>query len=159
MYNHRLPGHPHITIPPGAGPPVSPSPQGYHPYDFELNAPSGDLSNPWEHLTPTTRQPNARPNELRSRSRAQSAYEPAQATISFPEPDLHRFSSQRTTLRPNSPRYRSSKSDDGHDFLLQNRDQGATASFSPVTPSSASSIHYLHEDDVRCEISTDNDVF
>jgi hypothetical protein len=159
MYNHRLSGHPHITIPPGAGPPVSPSPQGYRPYEFELNAPSGDLSNPWEHLTPTTRHPNARPSELRSRSRAQSAYEPAQATISFPEPDLHRFSSQRTTLRPNSPRYRSSKSDDGHDFLLQNRDQDATASFSPVTPSSASSIHYLPEDDVRCDISTDDDVF
>jgi hypothetical protein len=28
----------------------------------------------------------------------------------------------------------------------------ASAPFTPVTPDSASSIHYLPEDDVRCEI-------
>lgn len=152
MYDHRLPGHPHITIPPGAGPPVSPSPQGFPPYEFEQNSPSGDLLDPWDIRTPTVRNSNARPGDIRSRSRTRSAYEPVQATIAFPEPDLRRFSSQRSTLHPNTPRHRPSKSDDGHDFNLQNRDELTATPFSPATPSSASSIQYLHEFDVRYEI-------
>ncbi|OAX43158.1 hypothetical protein K503DRAFT_732249 [Rhizopogon vinicolor AM-OR11-026] len=147
MYNHRLPGHPHITIPPGAGPPVNPSPQGYHPYEFEQDSQPGDLLNPWENRTPTVRHPTGRPGDLQSRIRTRSAYEPVHTPISFPEPDLHRFASQRTPFHQNSPRHRHSKSDDGHDSLLQNSDELATSPFTPTTPSSASSIHHYPEYD------------
>lgn len=156
MYNHRPPGYPHITIPPGASPPVHPSPQGYPPYEFELDAPSGDFLNSYDNRTLTVRHSNGRPGELRSRSR--SAYEPVQSTISFPEPDLHRFASQRSTLHPSSSQHRPSKSDDGHDFILKDNDHVATP-FTPVTPSSASSIHYLPEYDVRVRYRPDDDVF
>jgi len=155
MYNHRLPGHPHITIPPGAGPPVNPSPQGYPPQEFEFSSPSGgDFLNPWDNRTPTVHRPNGRPGEVRSRSRTRSAYESVQGAIPFPEPELHRFASQRAPIHPYSLRHRPSKSDDGHDF---DRDNVATP-FTPATPSSASSIHYLHDDDVRVRFQPDYDV-
>lgn len=149
MHNQRR--YPYVTIPPGASPLPNPSPLQSYPYDIENNAPLGELSNPWDR-TPTTLNPNGRPGELRSRSRTRSAYEPVPPTISFPEPELHRFASQRTTLHPYSPRHRHSKSDDGHGSLPPSRDHVASAPFTPVTPDSASSIHYLPEDDVRCEI-------
>jgi hypothetical protein len=143
MHNQRR--YPYVTIPPGASPLPNPSPLQAYP-EFEYNSPSGDLLNPWDH-TPTARHPNGRPGELRSRSRTQSAYEPVPPTISFPEPELHRFASQRTTLHPYSPRHRPSKSDDGHGSLPDH--VAASPPFTPVTPDSASSMHYLPEDDVR----------
>lgn len=144
MHNQRR--YPYVTIPPGASPLPDPSPLQAYPYEFENHAPPGELLNPWDH-TPTARHPNGRPGELRSRSRTQSAYEPVPPTISFPEPELHRFASQRTTLHPYSPRHRPSKSDDGHDSLPPSRDHEASTSFSPVTPDSAYSVHHLPESD------------
>ncbi|KAG1781631.1 hypothetical protein EV702DRAFT_1177351 [Suillus placidus] len=128
MHNQRR--HPYVTIPPGASPLPNPSPLQAYPYEFEHHAPSGDLLNPWDH-TPTVRHPNGRPGELRSRSRTRSAYEPVPPTISFPEPELHRFASQRTTLHPHSPRHRPSKSDDGHGSLPPSRDYVDSAPFTP----------------------------
>lgn len=154
MHNQRR--HPYITIPPGASPlPLpnpGPLPQQAYPYEFEHNAQSGDLLNPWDR-TPTARHPSGRPGELRSRSRTRSAYEPVPPTISFPEPDLHRFASQRTTLYPHSPRHRPSKSDDGHGSLPPSRDHVASVPFTPVTPDSASSMHYLPEDDWEAPVN------
>ncbi|KAG1750776.1 hypothetical protein EDB19DRAFT_1676909 [Suillus lakei] len=149
---HNQPRYPYVTIPPGASPLVNPSPLQAYPYEFEHNAPPGNLSNPWEH-TPTARHPNGRPGELRSRSRTRSAYEPVQPTISFPEPELHRFASQRTTLYPHSPRHRPSKSDDGHGSLPPSRDHVTSAPFTPVTPDSASSMHFLPEDDWEAPVN------
>lgn len=150
MHNQRR--YPYVTIPPGASPLPNPSPLQSYPYEIEHNAPSGDLSNPWDR-TPTALNPNGRPGELRSRSRTRSAYEPIPPTISFPEPELHRFASQRTTLHPHSPRHRPSKSDDGHGTLPPSRDHVASAPFTPVTPDSASSIHYLPEDDWEAPVN------
>ncbi|KAG1747212.1 uncharacterized protein EDB91DRAFT_74648 [Suillus paluster] len=132
--------------------PVNPSPQQAYPYEFELSAPSGDLSNPWDR-TPTAQYPNLRPGEPRSRSRARSAYEPVHPAISFPQPEIHRFASQRTTLRPNSPRHRPTKSDDGHGSLPQSRDYATSAPFTPLTPDSASSMDYLPEDDWDTQVN------
>lgn len=150
MQNQRR--YPYVTIPPGASPLPNPSPLQPYPYEIEHNAPPGELLNPWDR-TPTAINPNGRPGELRSRSRTRSAYEPVPPTISFPEPELHRFASQRTTLHPYSPRHRHSKSDDGHGSLPPSRDHVASAPFTPVTPDSASSIHYLPEDDWEAPVN------
>lgn len=148
MHNQRR--YPYVTIPPGASPLPNPSPPQAYPYEFEHNAPpSGDLLNPWDY-TPTARHPNGRPGDLRSRGRAQSAYEPVPPTISFPEPELHRFASQRTTLHPYSPLHRPSKSDDGHGSLPPSTDD---VSATPVTPDSASYMHYLPEDDWEAPVN------
>ncbi|KAG1805037.1 uncharacterized protein HD556DRAFT_1328030 [Suillus plorans] len=149
MHNQRH--YPYVTIPPGASPLPNPSPLQAYPDEFEHNAPSGDLLNPWDQ-TPTTRHPNGRPGELRSRPRTRSAYEPLPPTISFPEPEIHRFASQRTTLHPYSPRHRPSKSDDGHDSLPPSGDH-STRPFTPVTPDSASSMHYPPEDDWEAPVN------
>ncbi|KAG1772194.1 hypothetical protein EV702DRAFT_1246578 [Suillus placidus] len=138
--------------PSGGSPLPNPSPLQAYSYEFEHHAPSGDLLNPWDH-TPTVRHPNGRPGELGSCSRTQSAYEPVPPTISFPEPELHRFASQRTTLHPHSPRHRPSKSDDGHGSLPPSRDYVDSAPFTPVTPDSASSMHYLPEDDWEAPVN------
>ncbi|KAH7930131.1 hypothetical protein BV22DRAFT_1028615 [Leucogyrophana mollusca] len=143
MYNHRP--HPHVAIPAGARPPIDPSPaahatsEAHAPYAFEFNSPAGNLADPWE-TTPTATHPSARLGvPLRSRSRTRSAYESAApTTMPFPEPEIYRSSSQRSTLNPHSPRHRISRSDVGHS---QRSLDGETPSSSsaPYTPDSASS--------------------
>ncbi|KAG2157870.1 uncharacterized protein EDB93DRAFT_730686 [Suillus bovinus] len=150
MQNHNLPprGYPYVTIPPGARPLPDPSPLQTYPHEFDHQSATGELLNPWDH-TPTTGYPNGRPGELRSRPRTQSAYEPVPPTFSFPEPEIHRFASQRTTLHPHSPRHRPCKSDDGHGSpsLPSSRDHMASVPFSPLTPDSALSVQYPPEED------------
>lgn len=114
---HRT--HPHVSIPPGAAPPVIPSPRsswssGSHL--FQSPEPP-DSPNIWaDHHSTTTFSPLAPDISFdvpsRPPSRATSFYQPESATLAFPEPQLHRSSSNRSTLRPSVPStHRSTKSE------------------------------------------------
>ncbi|KAH7911069.1 hypothetical protein BJ138DRAFT_1113504 [Hygrophoropsis aurantiaca] len=149
MHTHRP--HPHLAIPPGARPlpAVDPNPmESYTPYAFELNSPAGNLADPWE-TTPTANHPSARLGVPRSRSRTRSAYEAvAPATIPFPEPEIYRSSSQRSTLNPQLARHRTSKSDSGHSQRPLDSDTASSSSapYTPASASSESSIYFPSDD-------------
>ncbi|KAH9949942.1 hypothetical protein B0H21DRAFT_725350 [Amylocystis lapponica] len=113
--------HPHVSIPPGAAPPVNTSPRSsWSSYMFQSPAPQDPL-NIWadqRSATIYTSPPASEaPNislDLPSRppSRATSVYHPDATTFTFPEPQLYRSASQRSTLRPNpSPTHRNTKSE------------------------------------------------
>ncbi|KAH7884721.1 hypothetical protein F5I97DRAFT_1929559 [Phlebopus sp. FC_14] len=144
MQNNRP--HPHVAIPPGARPPVnpsSPSAELYSPYAFELGPPADGLLTTWD--TPTARY---RPNRLdappRSRSRTRSAYEPVPPTIAFPEPEIYRSASQRSSLHPYQ--HRSSRSDSGHPSRPPEYEyDDATPPYMPATPGSTSSFNLPSE--------------
>ncbi|KAF9223416.1 hypothetical protein BS17DRAFT_705412 [Gyrodon lividus] len=113
MQNHRP--YPHVAIPPGARPLLNPNTstaEVYSPYAFELGSASDGLLNPWD-ATPTARRPTSRLDvPPRSRSRTRSALEAVPPTIAFPEPEIYRSASQRSTVHPHY--HRSSRSDSGH---------------------------------------------
>ncbi|KIJ62800.1 hypothetical protein HYDPIDRAFT_29949 [Hydnomerulius pinastri MD-312] len=157
MQTHRP--HPHVAIPPGARPAVNPSSSSaevYSPYAFELASASDILLNQWD-ATPTVRYPTNRLGvPPRSRSRTRSAYEPVPPTIAFPEPEIYRSASQRSTVYPNY--HRSSRSDSGHpsghssgppEYEVGNNE---TPPYSPATPGSASSFN-LPADDLDLKVN------
>ncbi|KAL4063545.1 hypothetical protein V8B97DRAFT_1991199 [Scleroderma yunnanense] len=148
MQNHRTP-HPHIAIPQRTRSPayVPANSTGAEisssPYPFELGLPSSEslLSASWE-PTPTARRPPTtldvpgRPMLTRTRSTFGSASPP----IAFPEPEIYRSASQRSTLRPRHHRSTrseassSGKTPDDSTFLSRSHTPAAS------TPASASSV-------------------
>lgn len=156
MQNYRQNNRPHVTIPPGARPPVNPSPAAvYSPYAFEVtppNHPQSDFINPWdENATPVT----ARPRDLppRSRTRTASVFESGSGVMAFPEPELYRSSSQRSTLSPNvghNLRHRASNSDFGPASSSLGRIHRDLSSTSLASFASSSSYHPT--DDFEAEV-------
>lgn len=106
---------PRVSIPPGALPPTNPSPSARSPYAFELTAPYGTddayLANPWDginlpdpYLAPGERPRTQSMLNLRPRSpspsRASTADSRYTHALAFPEPQIYRSASQRTTPNP-----------------------------------------------------------
>ncbi|KDQ59244.1 hypothetical protein JAAARDRAFT_192767 [Jaapia argillacea MUCL 33604] len=156
MYDHLSRPNPRLNIPPGARPPVSPSPaSAWTPYAFELAGPSnqnaGPGAYPWidgqSPLSPSTPRSKLAP-PARPRSRAASAYEPESAQMAFPEPQVYRSTSQRSNAPP--PRHRASKSDLGPSpppqrFYRAPSISSSTGEFSPrLTP--AESVESLSDE-------------
>ncbi|EIW84261.1 hypothetical protein CONPUDRAFT_163433 [Coniophora puteana RWD-64-598 SS2] len=172
MHNHRP--YPHLSIPPGARPPVNPSPvEAYAPYAFELN--SSPNTNLYD-ATPTSSRPPPVPPKnwqtpvprgppLLIRRNVRSAYEtapPPGGFLAFPEPEIHRSNSARSSLHPSHassasfsvastspaasprslspathyPRHRSSRSDVGHSAHARDV---ATGESTPASAGSAAS--------------------
>lgn len=110
---------PHVAIPPGAAPPSNPSPSAYDQPVSPINLWS-DRRRPV--YTPYTATPPASVYAThnnhrisldvpdRPPSRASSAYEAETTYMPFPEPQLYRSSSQRSTQRPHNV-HRSTRSD------------------------------------------------
>ncbi|KAK0223358.1 hypothetical protein IW262DRAFT_820050 [Armillaria fumosa] len=110
MYSNDRHSRPHVSIPPGSQQSMIPA-SPFSPYAFELTTPAAEqqqhMSNPWDNFdqlhVPGAFEP--RPHSmLRSRSsspgRASTVSEAWEPPIAFPEPQLYRSSSQRTTLSP-----------------------------------------------------------
>ncbi|KAI0661715.1 hypothetical protein C8Q70DRAFT_673507 [Cubamyces menziesii] len=98
---------PHVTIPLGAAPPTNPSPSAHDPPLSPINLWADRRQTAY---TPATYTPSYTPSSstppnprisldvpARPPSRASSAYESETTRISFPEPQLYRSSSQRSS--------------------------------------------------------------
>ncbi|THH20762.1 hypothetical protein EW146_g670 [Bondarzewia mesenterica] len=111
--------HPHVNIPQGALPPIIVSPaRGSTPYQFESNGETHGPSNSYNHFyafpqasSHSTSHPNSANLNVPTRPRATSSYEPDSAVIAFPEPQLHRSSSQLINGHEPRPTHRTSKSE------------------------------------------------
>lgn len=143
--SYQHPTRPHVSIPAGARPPVNPSPSARTPnsrasqlsaYDFEVTPPSRypinqfpeHLSNPWDNVVYTQMPSPESPTTSRQRaiSMIDIAVRPpsrssttnlsgAPSTMAFPEPQIFRSASQRSSLYPESGQtgHRPSRSDVG----------------------------------------------
>lgn len=110
--------HTHISIPSGAAPPTDPSPNSWSPYLFQ--SPPQDPPNIWaDHVSSaysSSTYASAPRISLdvpsRPPSRPASFYEPDSPRVLFPEPQLLRSASQRSSLRPSpTPAHRATKSE------------------------------------------------
>ncbi|KAI0635913.1 hypothetical protein C8Q77DRAFT_1100369 [Trametes polyzona] len=96
--------HPYITIPPGAAPPANPSPSARDPPLSPVN-----LWADRRHYAHTPSSSNNSGSRIsldvpaRPPSRASSAYETETSRLSFPESQLHRSSSQRSSRSSHRP--------------------------------------------------------
>ncbi|RDX57314.1 hypothetical protein OH76DRAFT_1476727 [Lentinus brumalis] len=109
---HR--SRPHVTIPAGAAPPLNPSPSAHDQSLSPINL-WADRRNPvYTVHTPSSPSllSSSHPGPRisldvpgRPPSRAASAYEYETSRLSFPEPQLHRSSSQRTPYRSTSTNF------------------------------------------------------
>ncbi len=109
---HR--SRPHVTIPAGAAPPSNPSPSAHDQSLSPINL-WADRRNPvYTVHTPSSPSllSSSHPGPRisldvpgRPPSRAASAYEYETSRLSFPEPQLHRSSSQRTPYRSTSTNF------------------------------------------------------
>ncbi|KAH8099970.1 hypothetical protein BXZ70DRAFT_1024921 [Cristinia sonorae] len=128
---HASRPHPSLAIPPGAAPPSNPSPVA-DGWDFLVTPPERDPLGLWsDHhrqspYTPTAPATSSTPHNLdfpipdlsfssRPPSRATSAYESGPSHRHYEEPQLHRSTSQRTSVRPSTTaryaHHRSTKSE------------------------------------------------
>ncbi|KAI0058174.1 hypothetical protein BV25DRAFT_1891692 [Artomyces pyxidatus] len=115
----------HINIPPGARPPSIPSHASpLSSYAFELNGEATSYADQHHNLSYGFTQAASPMNSSAStrlevpawqRPRTTSVYAPESATYAFPEPHMHRSSSQQPLPphRPTYPTHRNSKSDSG----------------------------------------------
>ncbi|KAI8980170.1 hypothetical protein BD414DRAFT_493849 [Trametes punicea] len=113
---------PHISIPPGAAPPANPSPSAHDPPLSPVNLWADRRYPDYTPVSATSSAPRISLDvPARAPSRPSSAYESETTRISFPEPQLYRSSSQRSSrssrssYRPTSSiagfTHRSSRSD------------------------------------------------
>lgn len=116
---HRSRPYVHVSIPPGAAPPSNPSPSVHELPVSPINLWADrrhPIYTPYPPGTPTsvgTTQYGGRMSldvPGRPPSRAASAYEVETTRIAFPEPQLYRSSSQRSTQRPHAA-HRSTRSE------------------------------------------------
>lgn len=139
---------PRIDIPPGAHPPanVSPAAPSYAPYDFELNSSNGNsyyAGYRGYQQSPGTAHPGL--TSGRPIARTISAYEPDSAQFAFPEPDLNRSFSSRSSLRPSfSTRHRNSKSEVSFDRSGSISASASVADFSPQVSVLSVNIHCFY---------------
>jgi len=104
--------HPTVAIPPGAAPPTNPSPI-LDSWNFLVTPPERDSFNLWSETSTDhnplflpSSAPNAAPHfpvpqtSSRPHSRAASAYESRTSHFVFPEPEVHRSISTRSSIRP-----------------------------------------------------------
>lgn len=110
---HR-PLRPFLTIPPGAAPPSNPSPSAHDPPLSPINLWADrrhPIHTPYTPASPYNASSSLSANRItldvpaRPASRAASAYEVDSSHMTFPEPQLYRSSSQRSTYRPSSINY------------------------------------------------------
>lgn len=141
------PPPPQSVLPPGAQPPMNPSPSSrYTPWAFEVTPPPyadehfAPLNNPWpgEESPETLRHRtlsliNLPSENSRPPSRATGYQQAPSPPIAFPEPQIYRSSSQRVAG------HKSSRSESVHDIRLH-RDP----SFQSIT--STSSLYYDDDD-------------
>ncbi|KAI0649128.1 hypothetical protein C8Q79DRAFT_904017 [Trametes meyenii] len=111
--------HPYVTIPHGAAPPANPSPSAHDPPLSPINLWADRRHNAYTPPSSGSTQPRISLDvPARPPSRATSAYESETSHISFPEPQLYRSSSQRSSRSSHRPSssvialsHRSSRSD------------------------------------------------
>ncbi|KAF5377347.1 hypothetical protein D9757_007993 [Collybiopsis confluens] len=170
MRNHHSPPRPHLSIhpsqppppparylPPGAQQPTNPSPsQAYSPWAFEVTPPPftddhqyAPLRNPWDGTLENPRPRtvslvNLHSDGSRTPTRVASLESPPTAPMAFPEPQLFRSTSQRSTG------HRSTKSD-----VLNLRLQRDPSSLSLQSTQSANSWYY-DDDDVYGSASNES---
>jgi len=140
MQNHRA--QPHIAIPKRTRSPAyvpSSTAEVSSPYPFELGSQQSQslLSASWEPTHTTRHPPTSFDVPGRPRNRTRSTFGSASSPIAFPEPEIYRSASQRSTLRPKH--HRLSKSEAGSSGRTP-EDNFLSRSYTPATPASASSI-------------------